>query len=90
MRPSSPAPPSSGRARKKAPQSGARKEVSTMDETFDPWTEAEMGCLLKALKLLEQETIPTAGTVGMVKTLIETAIVIDERDYRWKSPFISR
>lgn len=44
----------------------------------------------KALKLLEQETIPTAGTVGMVKTLIETAIVIDERDYRWKSPFISR
>lgn len=53
-----------------------------MDETSDLWTEAEMGCLLKALKLLEQETIPTAGTVGMVKTLIETAIVIDERDYR--------
>lgn len=43
----------------------------------------ENECLNKALNLLESETIPTAATVGIAKTLIETAVSIGLLNLQW-------
>lgn len=49
------------------------------------WVKVGTECLDKARLLLEQESIPTASTVKMVRTLVETAILIDEADFRWEN-----
>lgn len=47
------------------------------------WEQVGNGCLLKARAMLESETIPTAATVRMVRTLVETAIAIDAINFRY-------
>lgn len=47
------------------------------------WEQVGNECLIQAIKLLKENTAPTAGTAETVKTLVDTAISIDMLNLRW-------
>lgn len=47
------------------------------------WEQVGNECLRQALKLLKENTAPTAGTAETVKTLVDTAISIDMLNLHW-------
>lgn len=53
-----------------------------MEEKENLWEKVGNRCLEHALKLLESETAPTIEAAGAIRTLVETAIDIDELNLR--------
>lgn len=49
----------------------------------DLWSKIGNQCLKIADEMIHKEHIPTAETAGVVKSLVETAAVIDTINLRW-------
>ena len=47
------------------------------------WEQIGNKCLSYAIAMLKSETVPTAATAEIVKTLVETAISIDMLNLQW-------
>lgn len=61
----------------------AEREEAREMEQRSLWKQMNNQCLKSALKLLKEETTPTAATVEAVYGLVDIAVKIDYLDFLW-------